>query len=61
MFKVGDLVKVVDKGVDLEGVEGMLVVNHVINDDHWAGSPLYEVRNAEGDYFGLVGNALESI
>ncbi len=61
MFKVGDLVKVVDKGVDIEGVEGLLVVNEIISLDHWCGSPLLEVRNSDGDYYGLAANALVSV
>lgn len=61
MFKVGDLVKVVDKGIDMDGVEGLLVVNDVINPDYWNGSQLLELRNCEGEYYGIVGSALAAV
>jgi hypothetical protein len=61
MFQVGDLVKVVDKGIDMEGVEGLLVVNDVLNVNHWTGSPILEVRNSDGDYYGIAGNALVAV
>lgn len=66
MFKVGDLVKVDLKevsflGIPEEEIGGLLVVNDIISLDGWNGSPLLEVRNAEGDYYGLAANALESV
>jgi hypothetical protein len=66
MFTVGDLVKVEEKslpflGIPAEEVGGLLVVNDVVVDNHWAGSKLYEVRNSDGDYFGLRGHSLVAV
>jgi len=66
MFSVGDLVKVDPKevsflGIPMEEIGGLLVVNDVISDTAWNGSPLLEVRNSEGDYYGLAANALVSV
>lgn len=67
MFKVGDLVKVDASelphiGIPAEEVGGILVVNDVITErDRTCGQPIYEVRNSDGDYFGLLGNALVSV
>jgi hypothetical protein len=45
----------------MEGVEGLLVVNDVLNVNHWTGSPILEVRNSDGDYYGIAGNALVAV
>lgn len=66
MFSVGDLVKV-DKselpmlGIPVEEVGGLLVVNDVMDAMDWNGSPVLEVRNSDGDYYGLAANALVSV
>lgn len=66
MFSVGDLVKVDPKevsflGIPEEEIGGLLVVNEVISETAWNGSPLLEVRNSDGDYYGLAANALVSV
>ncbi len=67
MFKVGDLVKVdtaqLDTiGIPVEEVGGLLVVNHVFEErERITGQPIYEVRNSDGDYYGLLDNALVSV
>jgi hypothetical protein len=61
MLEVGSLVVVVDKGIDMEGVEGLLVVNEIITRNYWAGADLLELRNSDGEYFGLTSTALESV
>jgi hypothetical protein len=66
MFTVGDLVKVdlneiTFLGIPEEEIGGLLVVNDVISTTAWNGSPLLEVRNSEGDYYGLAANALVSV
>jgi hypothetical protein len=66
MFKVGDLVKVDMSevkflGIPEEEIGGLLVVNEIISETAWNGSPLLEVRNSDGDYYGLAGNALVSV
>lgn len=65
MFKVGDLVKVDASelphiGIPAEEVGGLLVVNHIFEATD-KGRTVLEVRNSEGDYFGLLGNALVSV
>jgi hypothetical protein len=61
MLEVGSLVVVVVNCIVMEGVEGLLVVNDVISANYWAGADLLEVRNADGEYFGLVSTALEAV
>lgn len=66
MFKVGDLVKVDMTQISFMGIPedeigGLLVVNDVITATDWNGSPLLEVRNSDGDYFGLNQNTLEAV
>lgn len=66
MFSVGDLVKVDLKeisflGIPQEEIGGLLVVNDIISETAWNGSPLLEVRNSDGDYYGLAANALVSV
>lgn len=66
MFSVGDLVKVDPKelpfiGIPADEVGGLLVVNDVVVENHWAGSKVYEVRNSDGDFFGLRGYALVAV
>lgn len=66
MFSVGDLVKVDMKeisylGIPEEEIGGLLVVNDVISETAWNGSALLEVRNSEGDYYGLAANALVAL
>lgn len=67
MFKVGDLVKVDASelphiGIPVEEVSGLLVVNDVITERHAvAGQAIYEVRNSDGYYYGLLHNALVSV
>lgn len=65
-FNVGDLVTVDLSEVKFLGIPeaeigGLLVVNDVISETAWNGSPLYEVRNSDGDYYGLAGNALVTV
>jgi hypothetical protein len=61
MLEVGSLVVVVDKGIDMEGVEGLLVVNEVLETNHWTGSPILEVRNSDGVFYGISANALVAV
>jgi len=66
MFNVGDLVKVDESevklcGIPVEEVSGMLVVVDLLNAQDWNGSPLYEVRNSDGDYYGFNANALQAL
>ena len=66
MFSVGDLVKVDLKevsylGIPEEEIGGLLVVNDVISETAWNGSALLEVRNSDGDYYGLAANALVAV
>jgi hypothetical protein len=67
MFQVGDLVKVEVKavstlGIPAEEISGLLVVNDVVTEhESITGIQLLEVRNADGDYFGLLGNVLEAV
>jgi hypothetical protein len=61
MFSVGDLVKVVDTAIDREGVDGLLVVNEVLETNHWTGSPILEVRNSDGVFYGISANALVAV
>lgn len=67
MFKVGDLVKVEESalewlGIPKQEISGLLVVNDVISEnDRMLGVPHYELRNGEGDYYGLFHNVLEAV
>lgn len=66
MFKVGELVKVDPSEIShlmipVEEISGLLVINDLMGTEKWTGQPVYEVRNSEGDYFGLLHNALVSV
>lgn len=66
MFKVGDLVKVDLSevsflGIPEEEIGGLLVVNDIISETGWLGGQHLEVRNSDGDYYGLAANALVSV
>jgi len=66
MFKVGDLVKVDLAQISFMGIPddmigGLLVVNDVITANDWNGSALLELRNSDGEYFGLNEDTLEAV
>jgi hypothetical protein len=66
MFNVGDLVKVHPSiltnealGFEPAQVSGLLVINEL--DGEWHGFPSYEVKNSDGETFGLLGTSLEAV
>ena len=60
-FAVGDLVRIapsvlVASGLDPVAAGGLLVVN--AEDEPWMGLEQFEVRNSDGDSFGLLASSL---